>query len=321
MKPKPAAAHTAHHTDSPPSFSLVCATGLALFSSCTMFASRSQAALAHLLRSFKIRPFSTATGRSMPYYAVANGRAKGVVKSWSECHSLVSGYSGAKYKKFNTASEARAFVNSGSGTGGSTSGGSSKPLRTSAGGYAKPLAASKITKPLSSRPQSSNHENIYVDGASRGNGRDSNPKSGYGVYYGENDSRNAAVPLSLVNNGKAGTNQRAELHAMNHALENISKEVSLGAKPGKQYTVHSDSQYTIKAVTQWSNNWKSNGWKTSTGCAVQNRDLIEKAVNTLDNIRLQAGDSAVDIKYVPGHAGHHGNEMADKLANEGADND
>lgn len=49
-------------------------------------------------------------------YAVAVGRKAGVYKTWAECSAQVDGFSGAKYKKFNTEVEADAFVNSGSAT-------------------------------------------------------------------------------------------------------------------------------------------------------------------------------------------------------------
>ena len=46
----------------------------------------------------------------MPFYAVARGRRSGVFKTWEECKEQVKGFSGAKYKKFNTMVEAKSFV-------------------------------------------------------------------------------------------------------------------------------------------------------------------------------------------------------------------
>lgn len=49
----------------------------------------------------------------MPYYAVAKGRKSGVYSNWNDCKDQVNGYSGASFKKFNTAAEARLFASGG----------------------------------------------------------------------------------------------------------------------------------------------------------------------------------------------------------------
>ena len=46
----------------------------------------------------------------MSFYAVARGRIPGVFSSWAECQTQVSGFQGAKFKKFTTAHEAQKFV-------------------------------------------------------------------------------------------------------------------------------------------------------------------------------------------------------------------
>lgn len=47
----------------------------------------------------------------MKYYAVRVGRQTGVFTTWAECQKQVKGFSGAKFKSFNTEAEALAFVN------------------------------------------------------------------------------------------------------------------------------------------------------------------------------------------------------------------
>ncbi|CAH0488243.1 unnamed protein product [Peronospora farinosa] len=44
------------------------------------------------------------------FYAVAIGRSTGVFSTWAECEAQVKGYTGSKYKKFQTIAEAQAFV-------------------------------------------------------------------------------------------------------------------------------------------------------------------------------------------------------------------
>ena len=44
------------------------------------------------------------------FYAVRQGRVRGVYTTWSDCEKQVKGYGGAIYKSFSTEVEARAFV-------------------------------------------------------------------------------------------------------------------------------------------------------------------------------------------------------------------
>ncbi|QLL32620.1 hypothetical protein HG536_0D01420 [Torulaspora globosa] len=51
-------------------------------------------------------------GKRGRFYAVQNGRQQGVYNNWDDCKEQVTGYSGARYKKFDTYAEAQAFSNS-----------------------------------------------------------------------------------------------------------------------------------------------------------------------------------------------------------------
>ena len=75
----------------------------------------------------------------MPYYAVARGRAPGIYPTWSECNAQVNNFSGARYKKFGTESEAREFINGDSGaTAASASTGPPSPSSTVASAASMP---------------------------------------------------------------------------------------------------------------------------------------------------------------------------------------
>ncbi|KAI5962624.1 uncharacterized protein KGF55_003700 [Candida pseudojiufengensis] len=287
----------------------------------------------------------------MPYYAVANGRNKGVYTNWNDCKSQVNGYSGSSFKKFNTAAEAQSFASGGSSRSGSGGGGSSSSRSyssnnnassyssggyssggyssggysggySSGGGVSKSKSSSSRSKSTSSSSSSSKTERIYVDGASRGNGRSNNAASGYGVYYGENDSRNAAVALNDVDDTSKyiPTNQRAELHGMKHALTNIKNDLINGST--KRSEIYSDSKYAMQSVNEWSTNWEKNGYKTSTGNKVANSDLIKESVNLKNDINKiyeSKNMKPLEFVHVKGHSGNEGNEAADRLANQGAD--
>jgi ribonuclease HI len=62
------------------------------------------------------------------------------------------------------------------------------------------------------------------------------------------------------------TNNIAELTA----LERLLTEVD----PAVQLEVRMDSQYAMKAVTEWLPGWKRRGWKTASGGPVANRELV-----------------------------------------------
>ncbi|KAG0190600.1 Ribonuclease H1 [Apophysomyces sp. BC1034] len=142
---------------------------------------------------------------------------------------------------------------------------------------------------------------IYTDGASSKNGS-VKARAGFGVYWGDDHPNNVSERLF----GKQ-TNQRAEASAVIRALEQTLDDP-------RQLEIRTDSQYVIKAVYEWSRGWKRNGWKSSTGNPVQNRDLFENMLSLID----RRGHHNTSIVYVPGHKGVYGNEMADRLACLGA---
>ncbi|KAK6456466.1 ribonuclease H-like domain-containing protein [Scheffersomyces xylosifermentans] len=165
-------------------------------------------------------------------------------------------------------------------------------------------------------------KNVYVDGAARGNGKTDSAPAGYGVFYGYNDSRNSAVSLDTVDNIKntKPTNQRAELHAIKHALTDIAND--LDNNQDTKYNIVSDSQYSIKSLNEWSDKWVQNNWKNSNGEDVANRDIIESTLPILNYVNKNYNERKwgdIEFTHVKGHSGHPGNENADRLANLGAD--
>ena len=108
--------------------------------------------------------------------------------------------------------------------------------------------------------------------------------------------------------GPRQTNQRAELTAILRALEIVPKN--------RDVSIITDSKYAIDCVTTWCINWRRNGWKTSAGKAVENRDLVENILSMIeerDSLKVQTA-----FEWIKGHAHHPGNVEADRLAVEGA---
>jgi ribonuclease HI len=149
---------------------------------------------------------------------------------------------------------------------------------------------------------------VYTDGSSMGNGR-KGARAGWGVYYGEGDQRNRAGRTS-----GAQTNQRSELRAVNEALRQSVSEARAGNT--NDLRIFTDSQYAKKSMNEWADTWERNGYKNASGQDVANKDLVQEGRKLLRE--LADNNVGVDIQYVPGHSGFHGNEMADRLAREGA---
>ena len=104
------------------------------------------------------------------------------------------------------------------------------------------------------------------------------------------------------------TNNRMELSAVIEALEAIA---TVPTWQNAQITVHSDSQYVVKAFNEdWISGWIKNGWRTTKGL-VKNPDPW---MRLLDLVR----DRDVTYVWVKGHSGDPMNEACDQLAVEQA---
>lgn len=99
------------------------------------------------------------------------------------------------------------------------------------------------------------------------------------------------------------TNNRMELTAAIMALETVTVD--------RPIVLWSDSRYVLDGITGWISGWKRRGWVTAAGQPVKNEDLWRR----LDAASAQL---RVDFRWVKGHAGHEGNELADALATRGA---
>ncbi|KAF2840306.1 ribonuclease H-like protein [Patellaria atrata CBS 101060] len=144
---------------------------------------------------------------------------------------------------------------------------------------------------------------IYTDGSALGNGRHG-AIAGVGVYFGPNDPRNVSEALK----GARQTNQRAELTAIQRALDIAAMHVSVN--------IYSDSHYGIQCVTEWFKSWRTNGWVTSAKKPVENKDLVEAIVLKIEE--REAAGVQTKFTWLKGHANDPGNVAADNLAVRGA---
>lgn len=144
-----------------------------------------------------------------------------------------------------------------------------------------------------------NSINIWTDGSCLNNGT-VDASCGIGIFYNVKSSSNVSTCLPP---GKQ-TNNRAELCAILYALCTNSGLQNI--------TILTDSDYSIKCITQYRSKWELNGWKTSQGRPVEWSNII-RYICLLIDLRLEKG-SKTTFKHVRGHSGDFGNEHADKLA-------
>lgn len=131
---------------------------------------------------------------------------------------------------------------------------------------------------------------IYADGACSGN-------PGVGGHAAI--IKNGSKTKTIVGGEDLTTNNRMELMAVIKALENLKKKSDV--------TVVTDSNYVVKGMSEWINQWQKNGWKNAQKKEVANRDLWERlmSLSIKHNIKWQ---------WIKGHNGHKENEICDKLA-------
>ncbi|XP_074059358.1 ribonuclease H1-like [Macrotis lagotis] len=233
------------------------------------------------------------------FYAIKRGRKTGVFPTWSECQAQVNRFPVARFKKFATEDEAWAFVQDTSSPEPTTEQTkkcntedpkvkpNKRPCESSDEDEPCKKIAKQDSEPLLSKDKFSYMGDatvVYIDGCCSSNGK-RKARAGIGVYWGPGHPLNIGERLP----GRQ-TNQRAEIHAACKAIEqaknqNISKLV-----------LYTDSMFTINGITNWVKDWKKNGWKTSTG-----KDVINKE----DFIKLDKLIQGIDIEWmhVPGIQG------------------
>ncbi len=131
---------------------------------------------------------------------------------------------------------------------------------------------------------------LYVDGACKGNPG----LGGWGAYIITETEEHKIYGGELET-----TNNRMELTA---AIEGVSF-----CPVDAHLIIWTDSNYVKQGITEWIHGWKKKNWKD-----VKNPDLWKK----LDAV---CANRNIEWNWIKGHSGHPGNEMADQLANIGAE--
>ncbi|TGO43671.1 hypothetical protein BCON_1121g00010 [Botryotinia convoluta] len=156
---------------------------------------------------------------------------------------------------------------------------------------------------------------VAVDGAYPHKGSDSESKSSYGIFFGEDSSFNTYDTIE-GSDGEQQTNEHSQLMAVDRALDLIKNSSvlenwrSTGEREGSFTTIiMTDSTYVYDTFTTSIWSWRQNGFENSEGKQVVNGELIDK----IDKAILDLAEHKVWVRFwnVP----KEDNTEAEKLAN------
>lgn len=134
---------------------------------------------------------------------------------------------------------------------------------------------------------------IYTDGACKKNG-----SGGFGIVVVK-DGKITDLYRGWAENT---TNNQMELTAILKAKDIFGLQEGVW---GELPTCYSDSRYCVQTLNEWAPRWRDNGWVKSDGEIPKNLDLIQEYLDS---------PYAMDLRWIPGHAGYKYNELADRLA-------
>ena len=126
----------------------------------------------------------------------------------------------------------------------------------------------------------------YTDGSA-------SPNPGPGGFAVIKDLR----PHILGSEDGETTNIRMEGKALIAALADADR---------KECEIYTDSEFWINVVTKWAPGWQAKGWTKKGG--IKNLDIVQE-------LYALYTESQADLRWVRGHEGDEGNELADEWAN------
>ena len=94
----------------------------------------------------------------------------------------------------------------------------------------------------------------------------------------------------------------------NIRMEGMALVAALKDADGQPCEIYTDSEFWINVVTKWAVGWQAKGW-VKKGGEIKNLDIVQELFELYTN-------SNVDLKWVRGHEGDEGNELADEWANK-----
>lgn len=231
--------------------------------------------------------------QQLKFYAVPRGFKIGIFFSWEETHRSTNGYSGAIFKKFGNIQEAAVFFKA------------NLPLAQDVSNIQSQNQNSQNQQVANNLPIIEEHSfqknkqiiDIYCDGSVPFNGM-KGAKGGIGIVFGSEEIS------EVVPNDKYGgemTNNIAELYALKRVFEIIKEKFQ--KEKGAFYRIFSDSEYSIKSITIWSQKLEKGKKK------IKNFELIMEIFKKYQELK-----HICQLEHVKGHSVSEGNKRADYLA-------
>jgi len=229
------------------------------------------------------------------FYVVHKGRVPGIYGNWIDCKKQIDKFDGAIFKKFEKKIDADTFLKNGFGD-----------CKMPRGITRKTNSDKKNNDAIEDETLNDPSPKIliYTDGSCI-RSKNGHVKAGFGIYIPE---KHVKVGAPLLN--QKLTNNRAEMTAIIDAIKYLDED-----DLQKKLCIFTDSQYSIYIFTGTGERYEKNGWKNE-GKEVPNIDLIKKALElkrtyNMVLLKVRAHTDKRDEHSI-------GNDIADKLANEGA---
>jgi len=172
-----------------------------------------------------------------------------------------------------------------------------------------------------------NEENfidIYTDGACSLNGK-KNAKSSYAyviyiddkIQFEESKIITSELAFIGLNEKYTHTNQKAELLAIYYALMYLKNNMQINTSKNL-IRLYSDSEYSIKCLTEWCMNWSSKDWEIKKNTAILKKilqllpsfNISFQHIKSHQEISIQENTNNKKIKHITR------NIYVDKLARE-----
>jgi ribonuclease HI len=259
------------------------------------------------------------------YYGVYRGFKPGVYRNWKDAEKQVANYRCADFKKFSTLEEAEYYYKNGENVPKINKNTKTKKIEESSikgipdirnfftvTTPAPPKASPNdvIIENLKQRAgcykgvgggvEDLNNIVIYTDGSCRNNGKP-NASGGIGIHFPNEEFKDVSEKFIIGNI----TNQRTELYAILKAIDLVVNKPKYSKF---KIIIYTDSQYSIKCITQWSKTWAKNNWQKKDNEQILNLDIIKPLYEYYNN-------HDITLIHVEAHTGKSkGNDIADSLA-------
>lgn len=99
-----------------------------------------------------------------------------------------------------------------------------------------------------------------------------------------------------------------DFQSTNIRMEGVALLTALKDEIEKECVIYTDSEFWINVITKWASGWESKGW-VKKGGEIKNLDLV---IDLHKTYKI----SKAELRWVKGHEGDEGNELADRWANE-----